>query len=102
MEYEEIVMQIIISGGGARSLSMEAINKAKQGKIDEAKQLLEKANEQLGEAHEVQTKLIQEEAAGNSKTVTLLMVHAQDHLMNAVTIKDMAQEFVDVYERIYN
>ena len=26
------------------------------------------------------------------------MVHAQDHLMNAMTIKDMAKEFVDMYE----
>jgi len=26
------------------------------------------------------------------------MVHAQDHLMNAITLKDLASEFVDMYE----
>ena len=29
------------------------------------------------------------------------MVHAQDHLMNAITVKDMAEEFIDLYEKIY-
>jgi cellobiose PTS system EIIA component len=28
------------------------------------------------------------------------MVHAQDHLMNAITVIDMAREFVDLYEKI--
>jgi PTS system cellobiose-specific IIA component len=42
--------------------------------------------------------LIQEEAAGKQSEVTLLMVHAQDHLMNTMTIRDLAAEFVDLYE----
>ena len=28
------------------------------------------------------------------------MIHAQDHLMNAMTVKEMATEFVDLYEAI--
>lgn len=32
--------------------------------------------------------------------VSVMMVHAQDHLMNAISIHDMASEFVDLYERI--
>lgn len=99
MDYQEIMLKIIVNGGDARSHSMEAIQFAKMGKITEARKAIIKANENLGEAHKVQTHLIQEEAAGNSMEVTLLMVHAQDHLMNAITIKDIAQEFVDMYER---
>jgi cellobiose PTS system EIIA component len=26
------------------------------------------------------------------------MIHAQDHLMNAITMKDLAAEMVDLYE----
>jgi PTS system cellobiose-specific IIA component len=100
MSYQEIVLQIIISGGNARSLAMEAIMKAKGGYIDEAKVLMGKANEELVNAHKIQTELIQNEAAGNTTDVTLLMVHAQDHLMNAITVKDLAGELVEVYERI--
>jgi PTS system cellobiose-specific IIA component len=100
MSYQEIVLQIIISGGNAKSYAMEAIMKAKEGNIIEAKRFLSKANEELGSAHKVQTELIQNEASGNGIDVTLLMVHAQDHLMNAITVKDLAREFVDLYEKI--
>lgn len=99
MSYEQIILQIIVSGGNARSHAMEAIQLAKEGKIEKAREAITKANEELGEAHLVQTQLIQDEARGNSKEVTLLMVHAQDHLMNAITVKDLAQEFVDMYEK---
>ncbi|MNJ80672.1 Lichenan-specific phosphotransferase enzyme IIA component [compost metagenome] len=46
----------------------------------------------------MQTRLIQEEAGGTKQEITLLMIHAQDHLMNAMTVKDMAKEFVELYE----
>lgn len=52
-------------------------------------------------AHRFQTEIIQEEADGNIKNISVLLVHAQDHLMNAITIIDMAREFVDLYEKIY-
>jgi len=28
------------------------------------------------------------------------MVHAQDHLMNAITFKDLATELIDVYKQL--
>lgn len=97
---EEIIMNLIIFSGDARSYSMEAIQLAKEGKIEEAKELLGKAGEQLGEAHHSQTTLIQNEAAGNKAEVSLLLVHAQDHLMTTITLKDMAAEFVELYSRL--
>ena len=30
----------------------------------------------------------------------LLMVHAQDHLMDAMVIRDMAAEFVELYKKV--
>jgi PTS system cellobiose-specific IIA component len=101
MDYQEIIMEIILSGGNARSYAMEAIHHAKEGNLKAAREHINKAVESLGKAHRIQTNLIQEEAAGNSKEVSLLMVHAQDHLMNAITIKDLAQEFVDMYGKMY-
>ena len=34
------------------------------------------------------------------KLISLLMVHAQDHLMTSLLCIDLAQEFVDVYKKI--
>lgn len=33
--------------------------------------------------------------------MTLLVVHSQDHLMNAITFRDLAGEMVDLYEKLY-
>lgn len=97
---EEIIMNLIIYSGEARSYCMEAIHLAKEGKTEEAKELIAKAAEQLGEAHHSQTGLIQNEAAGNKAEVSLLLVHAQDHLMTSITVKDLATEIVEIYSRI--
>jgi PTS system cellobiose-specific IIA component len=102
MDDQQIVMQLIVNGGNARSKAMEAIHLAKLGQIQEAKTLWEQAGNDLARAHEIQTELIQNEAAGEKREVTLLMVHAQDHLMNAMTIRDLAQELIDLYETMIN
>lgn len=94
---EQIVFQIILHGGNGRSSAMEAIAAAKQADFKKAREKLQEAAEALHEAHKIQTTLIQGEVRGEKSEVTLLMVHAQDHLMNALTIKDLATEFVDLY-----
>lgn len=102
MDMQTITMQLIVNSGDARSKAMEAIGSAKSGKFSEAKELLEQAEKSLTAAHEFQTEIIQEEANGNIKNVSVILIHAQDHLMNAITIIDMAHEFVDLYELFLN
>ena len=97
---EEIIMNLIMYSGEARSYCMEGIQLAKEGNVEGAKELIEKAAAQLGEAHHSQTTLIQNEAAGNKAEVSLLLVHAQDHLMTSMTVKDLAVEIVEIYSRI--
>lgn len=79
---------------------MEAIQFAKQGKLSEADGKLQEADSELKEAHRLQTALIQQEAGGEKVELTLLFVHAQDHLMNAITMKELASEFVDLYRKM--
>lgn len=98
---EETVFEMILYGGNARSCAMEAIRHAKKGDFVNAREKLAQAGEEITKAHRIQTTLIQREAGGNSQPITLLMVHAQDHLMNAISIQDLASEFVDLYERIH-
>ncbi len=102
MDLEMIIMNIINYSGEARSLCMEGISYAKKGNLKEARANIEKANGKIACAHKSQTKLIQLEAQGGKQEFSLLLVHAQDHLMNAITIRDMAREFVDLYEVVYN
>jgi PTS system cellobiose-specific IIA component len=97
---EEIIFQVILCGGNGKSCAMEAIAAAKQGDFTEAREKLKEASDALNEAHHIQTSLIQSEVRGERTEVSLLMVHAQDHLMNAITVKDLAAEFVDLYEKL--
>ena len=97
---EEIILNIIMHSGEARSYSMEAITLAKTASFNEARELIVKADEELGYAHSSQTSLNQGEAASDNIEFSLLLVHAQDHLMTTMTFKDLAVELIEVYEKI--
>jgi len=99
-EQLETIMGLIMHGGDAKSSAMEAIYAAKSGNFDEAEEKLEAADDALTKAHESQTTLLTKEASGDSVELSLLMVHGQDHLMNAITFKDLAVEVIDVYRKM--
>ncbi|MDT2757616.1 PTS lactose/cellobiose transporter subunit IIA [Enterococcus asini] len=91
---EEVIMQIILHAGNARSKSLLALRENRLGNLDQAETLLESAKEEVNQAHKSQTHLIQEEVRGNKQEVSLLLVHAQDHLMTAMAIRDVAGEVI--------
>ncbi len=97
---ELTIMSLIMAGGNAKSSAFEAIRAAKAGDFDGAHAKLKEADTFMIEAHNAQTGMLTEEAQGNHVQVSLLMVHAQDHIMNAITFRDLAAEIVDLYERI--
>lgn len=100
MVMEQVLAEMIASSGEARSASLEAIRHAKAGEMDKAEQALETAAKSLSKAHDWQTQLIHREAAGEAVPISLLLIHAQDHLMNAMTLKDLAREVIDLYRRL--
>lgn len=96
-EMQDSIMELIVNSGDARSRAMEAIEQARKGSFEDAENSLKEADEALTKAHELEAGMIQEEADGHAQAVSLLMAHAQDHLMNAITVIDMAREFVGLY-----
>lgn len=99
LDLEEVVMQIITNSGDARSRCLNAIRQARQGNFQDAESSLNIAKESLSQAHAVQTQLIQNEIRGNAMKPTLIMIHAQDHLMNALTVRDLAIEMIDILKK---
>ena len=97
---EEISFQIILHGGDARSHAIEAIHHAKSENLELAEESIKKANSALTAAHKYQTELIQGEVRGEKTDIRILLIHAQDHLMNAITVRDLAKEIIDVYKYI--
>ncbi|HLR69023.1 MAG TPA: PTS lactose/cellobiose transporter subunit IIA [Virgibacillus sp.] len=93
----EISFQIILYAGNGKSNAMEAIQEAKAGNFAQADQLIEEAGEELGKAHHYQTQLLQKEASGEENTVTVMLIHSQDHLMTSMTVRDLAVEIIEIY-----
>lgn len=93
----EIAFQIILHAGNGRSSAMEAIQEAKEGNFERADQLIEESGVELGKAHGYQTKLLQEEAKGNGININVMLIHSQDHLMTAMTVRDLATEIIELY-----
>lgn len=96
MDMEMIVMKLVVSAGNARSTAIEGLRAAKNGEFKLAEKRLEEADKLILEAHEIQTEMIQNELNGKKVEVGLLMVHAQDHLMNAMTVMDLCKEMIDI------
>ena len=98
MDMEKISFELILNGGNARSRSMEAIYAAKEGDFETAHKKIKEAEEALSKAHLSQTSLIQAEAGGEEFKIDVLLIHAQDHLMNAMTLTELAKEIIYLHE----
>ena len=96
MNIENIAMQIIVNSGEARSSAFRALEHAKNGDFVEAESCLKEAKEKSLNAHKAQTELLQKEAGGDKMTVSLLMVHAQDHLMSSILARDSITEMIEL------
>ncbi|MGO4961424.1 PTS lactose/cellobiose transporter subunit IIA [Jeotgalibaca porci] len=94
MNNEQEIMQIIVHGGNARAKALMSLRSSRKGNFAEADTLLAEAKEALVMAHKVQTKLIQAETRGEKTDISLFLIHAQDHLMNAMTVVDLVVEIL--------
>ncbi|EPD78508.1 PTS lactose/cellobiose transporter subunit IIA [Atopobium sp. oral taxon 199] len=100
-DVEAIVSNLVVHGGDAKSLAIEAIKAARQGDFEHADSLMQQSTDALNSAHEFQMRQIQQEVVGEkNEMVSLLMVHGQDHLMNAITVHDLADQTIALCKQL--
>ena len=98
-ETEQMIFGIISSSGESRAKAFESMKEIRKGNYDKAKELLKLSRDADTEAHNIQTKLIQQEISGENKAeLSLLMVHAQDHYMTSQLARDMVEELINIFE----
>lgn len=97
---EETIMELLVQAGSARSSAMTALRCARQGYFSEADDAMAQSHNAVKLAHAKQTELIGLDEGCGKLTVTLITVHAQDHLMNAMVIQDLAQDLIELYRRL--
>ena len=89
-------MQMILYAGDARTQIAKAGNLASEFKLEEAEEMLKKAQENILSAHKTQTALIQEEADGKKVETTILFNHAQDTLMVTGSEYNMMKQMLNL------
>lgn len=97
----EMSFEIVSLAGDARATFLKMLDEAKEFQnkknsekqqiISELKSQYKEASELLIECHKKQTVLIQAEAQGKRTELSMLLIHAQDHLMTAMLLQDMVK-----------
>ena len=96
---EEMLVSLIVSAGESKSCAMEAICAARHGQWDKIPDLLKQSDDAARECHNVQTRMIGEDEGCGKIPVSLIMVHAQDHIMNSMLCREMAEEMIGLYRK---
>ena len=97
---ELISFQIISAVGMARSSYIEAIQIAKTGDWEAANDKLKEGESFFNEGHHAHAQLIQQEAAGEKTEFSIILMHAEDQLMSAESFRIIADEFIQLYQKI--
>ena len=97
---ELVSFQIISAVGVAKSSYIEAMKIAEKGDFDLAK--IKEGDQEFVKGHEAHAGLIQKEANGETVVPNILLMHAEDQLMSAETIKMMALEIIKLNQRLYS
>lgn len=95
---EETIMQLILIAGDAKCDVMEALQEARKKNFERANELMDSANEKILKIHRYQSEMMAKECSGEKIEVSILMVHAQDHLTTALVSYDLASEFIAYME----
>ncbi len=99
-DHVQEIMKVISHSGQAKSFIFESLALARKGDFTGANAVLVKADEELVVSHQAQTNLLFYDAEHNDLVVTLLMVHAADHMNSAETIRDLANELIEIIKEI--
>lgn len=97
---EMMIFQLISAAGAAKSAYMEALQIAKEGKYEEAKATIAQGDEMYAEGHRAHAQMLAESAEGVSSGAALILVHAEDQMMSAETIKVMVEEMICLYQKL--
>ena len=99
-EMEQILFQMILHAGSARSFAKEAGQYAEENDWEAAEKALLDANEEQNLAHKVNTTIITKAARGEEMEISVLLIHSLDLLMLAWAEIDYTEQYLHVLKRM--
>ncbi|MGO2892891.1 PTS lactose/cellobiose transporter subunit IIA [Enterococcus devriesei] len=105
MNKEELQMlgfEIVAYSGDARSTLMTLLKEIRGGNFANVDKALKEADENLKLAHNAQTQVLSNEASGEDLDLGFIFIHGQDHLMTTLLLRDLVQDFIELYQAKYS
>ena len=92
-------LRVVAFSGNARSNFLEALDLAKNGKFDEVDQYINMGMENLELASLAQKDFLENEDKASSQGLEILSIHAQDHYMTTLLLRDLINNLIDIYKK---
>lgn len=92
--------QMISMAGDALNCFHNAILQAKEGLYEQAEESIKNGEEFMHSCHKIQTRLLTAECNEEDIGLSILFVHAQDHLMTTINYERFAVEFISLYRLV--
>ena len=96
----EMAFEIIANVGTARGMYIEAIQEAKAGRFDQAKELMAQGKETFVLGHHGHADLLEWQGQGLTWKTNLFLMHAEDQLMAADAFETIANEVIAVHQEL--
>ena len=95
---QSVAFEVITYASEAMNYCFQSLNAAKKGDTKASLEFMNQYEEVISKAHKAQMILIMNEAKGIEMPYSIIMVHAQDHLMQAIFIQRVIKELIEVYQ----
>lgn len=99
-QMQEISCMVITNAGEAFDCFRQGVEAALDDRFEQCDQLMAKGEQALLLAHKSQTDLLTAEMRGAELPFSILLVHAQDHLMRAANYQQFAKDTIRLYKKI--
>lgn len=97
-ELSMVGFEIVAYSGDARSTLLSLLKEMRASNFEHVEEKLKEADENINLAHQSQTKILQQEARGEDMEMGFIFIHGQDHLMTTILLRDIVDDFINLYE----
>ena len=101
-ELSMVGFEIVAYSGDARSTLLSLLKEMRAGNFEHVEEKLKEADENINLAHQSQTKILQQEARGDDMEMGFIFIHGQDQLMTTILLRDIVDDFINIYEERRN
>nr|WKT13894.1 PTS lactose/cellobiose transporter subunit IIA [Borrelia sp. BU AG58] len=98
---DEVSMPVVAYSGEAKSFLREALAHAKIGDYTKSSEIIKESRSSIAKAHEAHRDVIHYSTINPDSIKTpFILIHAEDHLMSAISELSIFEELIQVYKII--